>query len=248
MKLRSPRVLALAALITLSGCKAELYRDLPEAEANQMLALLMLRHIPADKKVDSGGKVTLRVERERFIDAVEVMRQNGFPKRQSVSMAEVFPSNQLVTSPAQERAKMIYLKEQQLEQMLMSFDGVITATVSIAQTTDDSGRQSLTPSAAVFIKYSPEFNLGNREAEIKRLIRDSVPDIDSEKISVVLQAAEYRYVPQVTESQPQFAASVVDFVKSQPQTMASVAGGAALLLLGITGAFMLMLRCSTSRK
>jgi type III secretion protein J len=248
MKLRSLRVLALATLLVLAGCKTDLYRALPEAEANQMLALLMLRHIPADKQVDSEGNVTLRVEPDRFIDAVEVMRQNGFPKRKSVTMADVFPSNQLVTSPAQERAKMIYLKEQQLEHMLMSFDGVITANVSIAQTTDDSGRQSLTPSASVFIKYSPEFNLNNREAEIKRLIRDSVPDIESEKISVVLQAAEYRYVPPASQSKPRFAASAMEFVTARPQLSAGIAGGIGLLLVGATGALMLLLRRAKPQK
>ncbi|MDR6201313.1 type III secretion system inner membrane ring lipoprotein SctJ [Paraburkholderia graminis] len=195
MKTARLKWVVLIAALFLAGCKVELYSSLPESEANQMLALLMLKQIPADKQIGKGGAVTLRVEKDAFVNAVEILRQNGFPKAARKNMSDLFPSNQLVTSPTQERAKMMYLKEQQLESMLAAIDGVITANVAIAQSTDESGKQTGAPSAAVLIKYSPELNLGNKETQIKSLVRDSVPDIDAANISVVLQPATYRYVP-----------------------------------------------------
>ncbi|MFL9708850.1 EscJ/YscJ/HrcJ family type III secretion inner membrane ring protein, partial [Aeromonas veronii] len=87
--------------------------------------------IQADKSVEKEG-VTLRVDQDRFVDAVEVLRQNGLPRRRTVTMQDLFPSGQLVSSPEQEEAKLNYLKSQQLEKMLGSMDGVITAEVSVA--------------------------------------------------------------------------------------------------------------------
>ncbi|WP_422649724.1 hypothetical protein [Cupriavidus sp. H18C1] len=45
--------LAVLAAATMAGCKMTLYSNVAEAEANQMLALLMLRHIPRGK---GGGE------------------------------------------------------------------------------------------------------------------------------------------------------------------------------------------------
>ncbi len=39
----------------LTACDVDLYRSLPEDEANQMLALLMQHHIDAEKKQEEDG-------------------------------------------------------------------------------------------------------------------------------------------------------------------------------------------------
>lgn len=219
--------------LLLGGCKVELYRGLPEGEANQMLALLMLKQISADKQTEKGGSVALRVEKDQFINAVEVLRQNGFPRSQRLGIGDLFPSNQLVTSPTQERAKMVYLKEQQLETMLASIDGVILANVSIGQRMDENGKPIADPSAAVLIKYSPEFNLANNEVQIKSLVSDSVPDIKPEAISVVMQPASYRYVdvrPATASAPPRWRRW---FDANQNVAMAGLASAVLALLSGI---------------
>ncbi|QAU24830.1 EscJ/YscJ/HrcJ family type III secretion inner membrane ring protein [Dyella sp. M7H15-1] len=194
MKTRWKILLAVLTLL-LAGCNTDLYTNLDEADANQMMALLMYYHIPAEKVAAKNG-ITLRVDQARFVDAVEVLRQNGFPRHKTVSMEDLFPSGQLVSSPEQEAAKLMYLKSQQLEKMLASMDGVINAEVSVAspRLLPDSDQKIIT-SAAVFIKYSPEVNLAAREAEIRNLVLNGIPDITSDHISISLQRAEYRYMP-----------------------------------------------------
>lgn len=182
-------------VLMLSGCKVELYSELSEADANQMLALLLLRNIDASKEITKGGLVTIKVDKTQFINAVELLRQEGLPRKKIATLEDLFPSGQLVTSPVQEHAKIIYLKEQQLEKMLQAMDGVIIAQVSIGEGISQNPREVPKPSASVFIKYSPERNLLNRETAIKSLIFNSVPNLLSENISIVLQAADYRYQP-----------------------------------------------------
>jgi type III secretion protein J len=197
------KVLIAALVLLLAGCKADLYTNLDEADANQMMALLIYHHIPADK-VEAKGGITLRVDQSRFVDAVEVLRQNGLPKHKTVTMEDLFPSGQLVSSPEQESAKLIYLKSQQLEKMLDSMDGVINADVSVAspRMLPDSD-QKPTTSAAVFIKYSPEVNVAAHEAEIRNLVLNGIPDLTPDRISVTLQRAEYRYLPTIVQAPKQ---------------------------------------------
>ncbi|KJY94131.1 type III secretion protein SsaJ [Vibrio neptunius] len=198
------RWLALVMALLLTGCKVELYQNLPQSEANQMVALLMLNHIDASSETDAKtGKVTLKIEKDQFINAVELLRQNGYPKAEYVGIEQLFPSGQLVSSPAQEEAKMSYLKEQQLERTLSSMDGVISARVSIAQSDKNASTGRTVPSdksAAVYIKYSPEANLGNSESQIRNLIKNAVPDLQYENISLFLQPADFRYQPVVESS------------------------------------------------
>lgn len=149
MNLRARRLAGgLCLLLCLGGCKVDLYSGLVEDEANQMLALLMLRGIEADKDVAGGGDITIRVDKAQFVNAVEVLRQHGLPGKKTDSMEDLFPSGQLVTSPAQEQAKILYLKEQLLEKMLRGMEGVVSAQVSIAESAGQHRREPPTLTAA----------------------------------------------------------------------------------------------------
>ncbi|BAJ02212.1 type III secretion system inner membrane ring lipoprotein SctJ [Shewanella violacea] len=187
----------LLLVILLSGCKVDLFRDLSQDDANQMVALLMLHHIDAASELDDkSGTITLKIDKDQFINAVELLRQNGFPKPHYSSIEDLFPSGQLVTSPTQEEAKMNYLKEQQLERTLSTMDGVISARVTIAEMELDPNRREPTDkSASVFIKYSPQANLSNAKNNIKKLIQNSVTGLSVDNISVYLQESNYRYQP-----------------------------------------------------
>ena len=230
------RMILVCLFLMLTACKIDLYNKLSEEEANQMLALLILRNIDAEKQAGKSGDITLKVEKDQFVNAVEILRQYGYPKRKTDTIADLFPSGQLVTSPAQEHAKMTYLKEQQLEKMLNSMDGVIQAQVSIAEgmASDNAASEVPAPSAAVFIKYSPEANLANREAEIKSLIHDGIPNLHPENISIVLQAADYRYLPKkmaLTSSAPASAAPPWQYWLASKKWIIIAAIGATTLFI-----------------
>lgn len=193
MRIKCTLVMVLALLLV--GCKTELYRDLPQDEANQMVALLRLNNIDAKNEIDQKtGMATLMIDGDKFINAVALLRQNGFPRPKYASIEEMFPSGQLVTSPAQEQAKIAFLKEQQLERILTTIDGVISARVSIAEATQDDEFQARPEkSASVYIKYSPQANLTTQESQIKGLIQNAIPRLSYDRISVFLQAATYGY-------------------------------------------------------
>lgn len=190
------RCLGMAILILLlSGCRVDLYNGLSQSDANEMLAILMNNNIDADKQPSPDGGVTLRVEQSRFIDAVELLRMDGFPRQRYTTVETMFPPNQLVVSPREEQQKILYLTEQHIEEMLSQMDGVVRASVAIAShpSSDDVGtRSGDTTSVAVFIKYSPRVNMESFRVQIKSLIEKSIPGVQYDQISILMQPAGYR--------------------------------------------------------
>ncbi|EBR4086535.1 SPI-2 type III secretion system apparatus lipoprotein SsaJ [Salmonella enterica subsp. enterica serovar Ohio] len=221
----------------LTACDVDLYRSLPEDEANQMLALLMQHHIDAEKKQEEDG-VTLRVEQSQFINAVELLRLNGYPHRQFTTADKMFPANQLVVSPQEEQQKINFLKEQRIEGMLSQMEGVINAKVTIALPTYDEGSNASPSSVTVFIKYSPQVNMEAFRVKIKDLIEMSIPGLQYSKISILMQPAEFRMVPDVPARQTLWIMEVINankgkvvnwLMKYPYQLMLSLTG----LLLGV---------------
>ncbi len=216
----------------LTACKVTLYSSLSELEANEMLALLMINRIDAQKESDKTKGLLLIVPKSQFIKAVEVLRQNGYPKPKYASVMDVFPSNQLVSSPEQERAKMEYLKEQQVQEMLMHMDGVVSAHVAIGLPDDPGGlgKQNVQPTVSVFIKYSPSTNLSAYQEQIRDLVRQGIAGIDQNSISVVMVPASYRY----GQAQP-LATPLPDTWWARLVQKPIWLGAIVLLLLGLIG-------------
>ncbi len=183
----------LLLILLLSACKIVLHRNLSEDEANEILSLLLINKIDAEKQIVKSGDIDLIVEKEQFSNAVEVLRQYGLPRAKTKTMQDIFPSGGLVSSPFEEQAKIAYLKEQQIQKMLNSLNGVIDAQVSVVQDINASKEEISLPSASIYIKYNAKENLADREASIRNLVLRSVPNLRPEAISIVMEAADIRY-------------------------------------------------------
>lgn len=193
------KVVILLVTLLLTGCQEVLYEKLNQQEANEMLALLLGNGLPATKEVESSGMVTLFVDSGDFSRAIQLLHQHGYPRSRQMTFEELFPSGQLVTSPSQEHAKLVFFKEQQLENMFNQIDGVISSRVNIATCLSaESCPNGEQPTASIFIKHSPEMNLSQYQNEIRSLVRHSIQHIDYQDISVILFPAKYRYIEALT--------------------------------------------------
>ncbi|ECJ9816604.1 EscJ/YscJ/HrcJ family type III secretion inner membrane ring protein [Salmonella enterica] len=178
--------------LLLTACKTDLYSGLSQEEANQMSVVLLSQHITVDSTASKDGTIALSVDKSDFAAAVELLHLHGYPQKKYRSVEDLFPGDQLVTSPGQEQSKIIYLKEQSLERMLADMEGVVSARVVIAQPEEkDDGTPQDSASVAAYIKYAPSEAVNNSVTQIKGLIHASVPDLAFDKISVVLQPTHY---------------------------------------------------------
>ena len=181
------RALVLLAALLLSACEAELYNNLDQRQANEMVATLQQRGIPAQRMAVKGGQYTVVVDKARFADAINVLKEAGLPKQEFQSMGQVFKKDGLVSSPTQERAQMIFALSQELSRTVSEIDGVLSARVHLVLPENDPLRQQLVPSSAsVFIRHRSSTPVGNLVPQVKMLVANGVAGLSYDKVSVVL--------------------------------------------------------------
>lgn len=239
---------ALLACLTLAGCKVELYSNLTEVEANQMLAVLMTANIVAEK-VPTGESFQVKVEERDMVQAISLLTAKGFPKSTRDSIGTVFQKSGIISSPFEERVRYIYALGEEVAQTLSQIDGVVTARVHVVLPEEAQLGQPVVPSsAAVFIKHEANVDLEFLVPQIRRLVSSSIEGLQYNAVTVVLTEASptENATPAVTEK-------VVDVIQGLGVreanlgffwTIVYVAGGLILVLLAlvVAGGTLLFLR------
>ncbi|OQX39188.1 MAG: EscJ/YscJ/HrcJ family type III secretion inner membrane ring protein [Oceanospirillales bacterium LUC14_002_19_P2] len=187
--MQKSRILAcLAFILLLSGCEVKLYTGLTEREGNDMLAILLEGGINARKELDKDKNLTLFVGQDQVSRAIRMLRNEGFPKDRFSSVSDIFPKDGLISSPTEERARYTYAMSQELAATLSMIDGVLTARVHVVLPQDSAGmtEDAFPSSASVFIKYTPELELGGFVPKVKTLVANSIEGLSLDKITVSL--------------------------------------------------------------
>lgn len=176
----------------LTACQTELYNGLSQKEGNEMLAILLIAGISTHKLPDSDGKVKLMVEESQLSLALATLKSQGYPKDKFASLEEIFPDEGLISSPLEERARLMFAKSQEISSTLSQIDGVITARVHLVKPEEERRRgrsKEINSSASVFIKHAPDIEIESLVPQIKLLVNNSVEGLNYDRISVVLVPA-----------------------------------------------------------
>lgn len=188
MKRTRPALLALVLL--LAGCKEDLYTNLDEREANLILATLGAEGIPAGRVPQEDGQMTVTVDAARFPQAVALLEEAGLPRQRFASMGEVFGQEGLVSTPMQERARMLYALSEELSRTVSEIGGIQTARVHIVLPDNDPLRRDAQPSSAsVFVRHEPDLEIGTLIPQIKMLVANGIAGLTYDNVSVVPVAA-----------------------------------------------------------
>jgi len=181
------RLLALSLLLLLSACKVDLYGKLSEPEAMEMLALLIRNGIEAERMAAKDGTNTVRIEKDRLADGVDLLRQHQLPRQKFATMGEVFAQQGLIASPTEERARYVYALSQELSHTLSEIDGVLSARVHVVLPHNDPLRQEEEPAAAaVFLRHGARARLDDILPQIKLLVANSIQGLSYDKVTVIL--------------------------------------------------------------
>lgn len=170
----------------LTGCgKTELYSNLKEAEANQMMAILLARGITCEKAAGADNTFILSVGSERFAESVQVLKEYGYPQIAYQGVGQVFQKSGLVSSPTEERIRFMHALSQDIAATIALIDGVLAAQVHIVLPNNNPFVHDVYPSsAAIFVSYRPDSNVDAYISQIKSLVMNSVEGLSYDKISI----------------------------------------------------------------
>ncbi|MCH4561138.1 MULTISPECIES: type III secretion system inner membrane ring lipoprotein SctJ [Mesorhizobium] len=185
------RLVALAVLLALGGCKVDLYTQLQEREANEMLALLIDNGVAAIRVAAKDGTSTLQVDEARIAFSINLLNGKGLPRQSFKNLGEIFQGSGLIASPTEERARYVYALSEELSRTISDIDGVFSVRVHVVLPHNDLLRAGTTPSSAsVFIRHDAKANLSILLPQIKMLVADSIEGLSYDKVEVVLVAVE----------------------------------------------------------
>jgi len=188
---QSRSVIVVLAMLLLQACSVELYTGLDQRQANEIVATLVRHGIPAQRRADNDGAMTVTVGKGRFADAMAVLEDAGLPKTEYKSLGDVFQRDGLVSSPVEERAAMVYGLSQELSRTIADIDGVLSARVHLVLPDNDPLRRELVPSSAsVFIRHRASAQMGDYVPQVKMLVANGVAGLAYDNVSVVLVPAQ----------------------------------------------------------
>ena len=235
-----------AATLLLGACSnQELYTQLSERQANEMVAVLRSAGIEADKTVREG-KFSVTTSRNDFSQAVRTLNAQGYPRESFDSMGKVFKREGFVSSPLEERARLMHAMSQEISNTIANIDGVITARVHLVVPERNPLIDKLQPAAAaVFIKHRADRNLASQTAQIKALVVNSIEGLSYDNVTVALFPAEGMPGDKPAPTAPAADKPQASQAALPLPLMAGSAGG-ALALIG--GGFLWMRRRAPDTK
>ncbi len=233
-------VCVLAALL-LTGCKAEIYQGLSEEQANTMLSVL-LRHGIAAEKVAAKSDFSIAVEEKQIVQALEILRENSLPRESFQNLGQVFSAQGMISSTTEEQARLAYALSQELSDTFSRIDGVLTARVHIVLGQTDLATGNVTPpSAAVFLRHTPESQATRLISHIRELTANAVPGLMQDKVSVML--VPVRETVSVPMPDKASSAGIAD----NTYLLAALAGLLALACAGLAATAVLYFRSRKNR-
>jgi type III secretion protein J len=177
--------------LLLGGCRSDLYTDLDERQANEIVSTLLRRHIHATRSPRGDKLFAVVVDESDFARAVQILNENGLPRQNFPTLGEVFKKDSLVSTPTEERARYIYGLSQELSKTISEMDGVLSARVHIVLPENDPLRQQAIPSSAsVFIRHQAAIPIADRVPQIKMLVANGISGLTYDKVAVSLLPVE----------------------------------------------------------
>ncbi|MDD3266731.1 MAG: type III secretion inner membrane ring lipoprotein SctJ [Burkholderiales bacterium] len=173
------------------GCNSNhdfvLGSTLSEQDSNRLILMLSQNGIDAIKQKAKDGTYSLLIANGNKDEAIKVMLSNGIPSNKFTNLGEMFKKDGFISSPIEEKSRFIYALQQQISDMIMQFNGVVSVNTNVSMPiTDDILSNDHMSSAAVLVKYKSGYNMTMYVSKIKRLVTNSVPGLSGDNVEVTM--------------------------------------------------------------
>lgn len=189
--------LALMVLFLVSSCyRIELYQNLGEEDANEMLVLLAENNIKAVKKKDIlQNEVTysIVVPEDEMVKARALLVRHNLPRKRELGLTGVYKEKGLIPTPDEQKARFLLALKGEIINSLHRIPQVVDADVVLNVPTkgefaDAETRHRQRPTASVVVKAKPleggESALS--EAKIQQFVSNAVEEMNPRDVTVII--------------------------------------------------------------
>lgn len=187
-------------LLTLAGCKrADLFHDLEEVEAEEILALLHQNGIEAAKEREvSGQDVSWKVtaKNEEVARARQILIANNVPRRKELGLSGVYKEKGLIPTPDEQKARFLLALKGEIINSLQKIPGVVDADVvlNVPQEGDFADLDPIKkrPTASVVVRTRNEALVAQTvtESKVQRFVANTVPNMDANDVAVIISRSD----------------------------------------------------------
>ncbi len=189
-RLATRLALAFSLAGVLSACQMSLYEGLEQQEANQMVAALISAGVPAERIAGENGAFAVAIDEADMPRAMAALEREGLPSRSFETLGEVFKKEGLLSSPTEERARLVYATSQELSRTINEIDGVLSARIHVVLPEDSGrGQTASSGSASVFVRHKADADIEALMPDIKMLVTRSIANLAYDQVSVIRVAA-----------------------------------------------------------
>lgn len=197
MKLKMMRKLKFLAIVTVSmiltACgEVDLYSNLSEREANEMMSVLYQGQIEVIKEAQADGLFVVKVAKEDLRTATAVLLNHGLPRESRKNCEQMYEGKGglLPAGPREQSARDACNQKMSIEETLSQMAGVIIARVLLVLPVRDSLTEvPEEASASVYLKTRYDYEIDDRMG-IKKVVTDAVPGLNYRNVSLKIERSE----------------------------------------------------------
>ena len=183
-------------LLAVTGCrKIDLYHDLSEEEANEMLVVLQQEGIATSKAKEVRQNEifwTVQVDPKRLIDARRLLVEHNLPRKKELGLSGVYKEKGLIPTPDEQKARYLLALKGEIINSLIKIPEVIDVDVVMnipsPEEFANKAAQEKRPTASVVIKAKPTEMAESvlSESKIQQFVANSVEGLNPRDVSVII--------------------------------------------------------------
>ncbi len=189
-------IVILLIAVAFTACrKMDLYHDLTEEEANDMMVVLHQEGIGVNKvKEVRQNEVywTIQVDPKRVTDARRLLVEHNLPRKRELGLSGVYKDKGLIPTPDEQKARYLLALKGEIINSLQKIPDVLDADVVINIPTPEEFATSETkekrPTASVIIKAKPTTAAESAlsESKIQQFVANTVENLNPRDVSVII--------------------------------------------------------------
>ncbi|MBI4126611.1 MAG: hypothetical protein HY465_03875 [Deltaproteobacteria bacterium] len=194
---RFTKFLALLVFVCAVGCsEIDLYQDLGEEDANEILVLLSDHGIKADKKKVIRQNETfyaIAVSAEEMSKARSLLLEHHLPRRKELGLTGVYSEKGLIPTPDEQKARYLLALKGEIINSLESLPDIVDADVVLNVPTPDEfaseeAKKRLRPTASVIVRAKPGISTDSviTESKLQQFVANAIEGLNPRDVTVII--------------------------------------------------------------